>query len=200
MKEWHAFEDLIRQSLSNTLVWAGQENILSARPKENGKIVLSMYDEETVNRFRNELAATEAFLAEIDQRVETANTQRDIVVIVNQFICEKLEYNYELLEKWDNISLEEKEHYNELAAVVYGTGTVCAGYSNLFKLLCERYGIQTENLRSKDRNHAWSANLIDGQWLYTDATWNDIVGNNNWLLLTREEMQKTHEFSENWTN
>ena len=113
---------------------------------------------------------------------------------INNFVINKLTYNSEKVDK----GYGQPEAHSDIDALCYNTGTVCAGYCNLFKLLCERYGIQTKNVENdpnQEGYHAWSANLIDGNWYFTDTTWND-NWDNYFLLLPEGEMAARHAEAE----
>lgn len=56
--------------------------------------------------------------------------------------------------------------------------TVCAGYSKLFSVLCNHYGIETTVLgySNSSDGHAWNKTQIDGKWYNVDTTWDDTTG------------------------
>ena len=69
---------------------------------------------------------------------------------------------------------------------------VCKGYAELFRLMCLQAGIRTESVTGlatsgpgqKDYElHMWSRSKINGKWYYTDVTFNDGAGSNQFLLL-----------------
>lgn len=41
-----------------------------------------------------------------------------------------------------------------------------------------------------DKYHIWNRVELDGVWKYVDVTWNNMAGENNWLLISREEMNE----------
>lgn len=50
-------------------------------------------------------------------------------------------------------------------------GTVCAGYSFAFSMLCNAVGIDTAMVTSED--HAWNYVRLNNSWYYVDCTWDD---------------------------
>jgi hypothetical protein len=98
------------------------------------------------------------------------------------------------LYRWlgENISYNVKGLYsgdlgdNSPDAVFQTKIAVCAGYANLFQVMCEEVGLESEiisgrsratgnelppSLRDSDTNHAWNAVKIDGEWTLLDPTW-----------------------------
>jgi hypothetical protein len=90
----------------------------------------------------------------------------------------------------DNIAYDADAFFKGTQAVtssagVFRTGkSVCAGYSDLFRDLADRLGLETMVLngyakgygyRAGERfpatNHAWNAVRINGQWRLFDSTW-----------------------------
>ena len=69
---------------------------------------------------------------------------------------------------------------------------VCKGYAELFRLMCLQAGIRTESVTGLATSgpgqqdyelHMWSRSKINGKWYYTDVTFNDGAGSNQFLLL-----------------
>ena len=56
--------------------------------------------------------------------------------------------------------------------------TVCAGYSKLFNLLANHYGLETISVVSED--HAWNKIKIGSTWYNVDPTWVDTLGGYYW--------------------
>ena len=99
---------------------------------------------------------------------------------------------------------------NAYGALMYGR-VVCAGYSSAFQLLCNRAGIECEsvfgNITKKDGEdnnveenslHQWNCVKIEGDWYYTDVTWNDISDKNSshaYFNITSEEIKRTRSIN-----
>ena len=192
VREVFVFEMIISDTLSNSLLSAGQDNLIYIEydNKNPDSYIVKMGPEEKVEKFRNELNITNQLLQECDALVNATSDPFEKVKQINNFVIDKLYYNSEKINRGN----EHYESHSEIEALCYNTGTVCAGYCNLFQLLCERYGIETENVEtdpSQGAYHAWSTNFIDGNWYYTDTTWNE-NWDNYFLLLTKEEMDARH--------
>lgn len=71
------------------------------------------------------------------------------------------------------------EHQTAYGALVQGTA-VCAGYAHAYQLLMQRVGIPTWYVTGSSFapdgqlvGHAWNLVQLDGEWYYTDVTWDD---------------------------
>ncbi len=183
IRELFVFEMLISDSLSTSLMFVGQDNLISFEYNDSNPDIftIKMNTKEQVEKFRQEVSITNQILQECDTLVNATSDPFEKIRRINHLITEKLTYNGQ--KKCSGTG------YTEIDALCYGTGTVCAGYTNLFKLLCDRYGIETEIIEedpNQENYHSWNANCINGNWYYTDTTWNDGL-NDCFLLLTKEE-------------
>ena len=61
-----------------------------------------------------------------------------------------------------------------IGSLLEGT-SVCAGYARGYQLLMQAVGIPVFYVtgRSKNQGHAWNLVQLDGEWYYTDVTWDD---------------------------
>ena len=89
----------------------------------------------------------------------------------------------EALYSWVTANVEyDQRYYSDRNAMPYESQTaigalrdglaICGGYSNAVKLLFEKAGIPCFNVTGKyfGENHMWNIALLDGQWLWFDAT------------------------------
>lgn len=53
--------------------------------------------------------------------------------------------------------------------------SVCSGYARAYQLLLHAVGIPSFCVtgRSREQNHSWNLVQLDGEWYYTDVTWDD---------------------------
>lgn len=102
----------------------------------------------------------------IDEIVENApkTDEFECQVYFDELICKKVEYDEE----------------NELANTVYGAlvegKAMCEGYAKSYKLLCNMLGIECELTvgSGKGDPHMWNTVCVDGEYVYTDVTWDDL--------------------------
>ena len=115
-----------------------------------------------------------------------------------------------------NISYNEAgsgpQHYaSNIDSVLKYKTTVCAGYVNVFVLLCEKLGITAKEIDGYGKtgtevtpndkftaNHSWAAVWLGGKWNLTDVTWGSgytLEGthtftrkSNSWYFFTEPEV------------
>ena len=84
--------------------------------------------------------------------------------------------------------------------------SVCAGYARGYQLLMQTLGIPVFVVtgHSKGEAHAWNLVQLDGEWYYTDVTWDDQNDNGGeiyyaYLNLTYDRITEDHTATE-WTD
>lgn len=118
--------------------------------------------------------------------------------------------------EYDDV-LAEAEEGGDLERTAYGslvTGkTVCSGYATALSLLMSRLGIEngvefsSYHDENHDDRHVWNYALLDGEYYYFDATWDDTYFASSdispyieyahcYFGLTTKEFGKTHTFSD----
>ena len=105
---------------------------------------------------------------------------------VNNYLCSLMSYD-------DSLT-----HRSTFDALAYGIG-VCQGYANAFCKIMNALGVPTDYISGYGWNgrewgrHGWNRTLIDGTYYYTDVTWNDSLGENQYLLISFEQMSIDHD-------
>jgi len=111
----------------------------------------------------------------------TANSENDFVAVkrIHDWIALNVRYDA------DSFFAGKIENQDARGVVLSGL-SVCEGYSNLFKRLCDMKGIQAKIVRGHgrgfgssafgseivdDSNHAWNIVHVDGNWYLVDVTW-----------------------------
>lgn len=109
-------------------------------------------------------------------------------------------------------AFEEAEHINDhldistIEGVFLNNRAVCAGYAKAYQYLLTLSGIDSITIsgyadaQSGRQNHAWTAQVIDGETYFSDATWADCFSESGdaefvchtFFLMTSEELEKTH--------
>ena len=105
-------------------------------------------------------------------------TSREKVKAIHDYICEDVQYDYSYMGA------------TSLYDALFAKTVVCAGYSIEFKALCDSCGVVCD-IVSND-NHAWNRMMIDNEWLYIDATWDDCTGSKKYFMLPEDEFYKVH--------
>ena len=106
--------------------------------------------------------------------INDSMSEREIVTVIHDEICNRISYA-------DNGIINS---ITEFEAFENGTGQhTCTGYSNLFKLLCDYAGIETQTLANNTMDHAWNRVKVDGIWYDIDVTWDDCLSNKDYFLI-----------------
>jgi hypothetical protein len=160
----------------------------------------------------------------IEQFIQTqqieVNSSKDLDVLASTIITKypdslsRVEAAYLWVAK--NITYNEggngPQHYaSNVDSVLKYKTTVCAGYVNVFVLLCERMGIAAKEIDGYGKtgtevspndkftsNHSWAAVWLNGKWNLTDVTWGSgytLEGthtftrkSNSWYFFTEPEV------------
>lgn len=109
----------------------------------------------------------------------------------HELICDMLEY-------------DQNDYDQSVYSSVFYQKTVCAGYSELFSIMCNAVDIPC--LIALSSNHAWNlVRLDDGQWYSIDLTWNDSL-NGHYLFncgsisMVKYDHSAEHTCGETWLN
>ena len=121
---------------------------------------------------------------------------------LHQIVCENVIYDESVAED------EEDSRFSQscISAVLFGHHTVCAGYAQLFNLLCNRAGIQCISVTSEA--HEWNKVRIGGTWYNVDCTWDDMDSGYNTdffnvtdaFLQDKDTEAKEHILEDRWGN
>lgn len=106
--------------------------------------------------------------------------KNDLTVAIDQFQVEgstryeKLKSMHDQLAEMITYDLNAEMPFTAPAAMLLKS-SVCEGYAESLKLLCDREGIPCIVVVSS--NHMWNqVQMEDGNWYYIDATWDDYDG------------------------
>lgn len=132
----------------------------------------------------------------------------ELVSGVYRWICDNIKYDYEGLEKAraedPKKKFRKKDSIRSSYVALIDKKAVCTGISNLFNFLMADLGFLAEpclcsnnmlnDARMTEANHMMSKVYINDTPYYCDATW-DLGGKDSrFFCLTKEEMEKTHQF------
>lgn len=142
---------------------------------------------------------TEEYNAKVSEIVNEMNqydlTDREKLIYLNNRLIQICDYD-------DNL-----QNYTAYDALI-NCSSVCDGYAKAYYSLCTASGFPCKlyygaTNNSAYSNHAWNSVYVDGEWLYVDPTWNDADNKdkrNNYLLISKEEMDKEHKEFFSWNN
>ncbi len=106
-----------------------------------------------------------------------------------------------------NCVYQEKASNNDNRYTIYGClveqSAVCEGYKNAFQQLLaycgiESYGVSGSLEDSSNVDHVWNAVKIEGDYYYTDVTWDDAedIVMYDYFNLTSKELSHSHSIAE----
>lgn len=115
------------------------------------------------------LAETEQLADQvIAQVIQEGMSQREMAEALYAYITGTVRYDQRYYSDKGSMPYESQ---TALGALRDGTA-ICGGYSHAVKLLFAKVGIPCYNVTGKyfSENHMWNIALLDGQWLWFDAT------------------------------
>ncbi len=115
---------------------------------------------------------TAQFMNKVNNWLNTINAQGSEykkIKAAHDIVCANVTY--------DNNESNIDKHQSSATAVLTGN-TVCAGYSQMFALLCNAAGMETVCVTSPE--HEWNEVYLYGGWYVVDCTWDDLDDSNSW--------------------
>lgn len=131
-------------------------------------IAVQLYDD-----FSNG-AVRDAFTQQFEEQIYEWEAQVDVdadkltkELQIHQIVCDNVDYDESVADD------PEDRRYSQscISAVLSDRRTVCAGYAQLFNLLCNRAGVQCISVTSE--GHEWNKVCLGGKWYNVDCTWDD---------------------------
>ncbi|MBE6070359.1 MAG: transglutaminase domain-containing protein [Clostridium butyricum] len=131
----------------------------------------------------------------------TANmSEYDKVKVINDYLINKYEYDYDLLDKLTKVNLGETSDLDLVNEVydrvnVYSalktSKTVCQGYSMSAYKMMKYAGLECEIVEGKlkGEEHLWNKVKVNDIWYYIDITNNDTTKSNKYFLVSKEYLQ-----------
>ncbi len=136
-----------------------------------------------------------------DEQILAEQTTVEKEQLIHKLVCEHTDYNDSTLTDDPN---DPQMSQSCISAILFGQSTVCAGYAQMFTLLCSRAGISCVTLTSA--SHAWNKVRMGNVWYNVDCTWNDACGDDTFLNVTDEQLwaadteKREHTASAEWEN
>jgi hypothetical protein len=109
----------------------------------------------------------EAFLTELVMYIKNETDDPfEQVKMIHDWVAVSIEYDVAAYKSRDIVAQET------LDVLKKGTA-VCAGYSRVFKVLCDIAGFPNREISgwSRGERHGWNSVKIDGGWYLVDCTW-----------------------------
>ncbi len=134
-----------------------------------------------------------------EQQIRLKATPVEKEYLIHQIVCAHVSYNEQMaVDDPDDIEMSQ----SCISAVLFKRSTVCAGYAQLFSLLCNRAGIQCITVTSA--GHAWNKVRMGSIWYNVDCTWDDCRSDETYLnvpdalLQAHDTSLSEHAMSKEW--
>ena len=187
------------QGLSSDQVKTVYELFIYANPQyyflsntryvKTGEVALGIYDAFASGSDR--ARATKQVFAKVDamqRQINTTGTVYDTELQIHELICDEVDYqtsDYAVTGTAD-------PYYTQTIYGALTTGkTVCAGYTKLYELLCNYFGIDCIAVTSDD--HAWNLVRYGTHWYIVDTTWDDSYDRNAYFHISEHQMRRTDQ-------
>ena len=152
-----------RQKFENLLINLANGTTLSLLCDGNG-----LYE---LYAFEVDHTTADTAVADLLQEARQLHTDKEKVILLNEWICEHLVYSSKAFADIDKIAGSP--------APVEGN---CASYACMMNYLCGRLGIPC--ILVFGESHCWNMIWADGDWGYTDASYNDLTYDHAGILLS----------------
>lgn len=161
----------------------------NSRFVKTGAVALGIYDAFATGSAR--AAATDKVYARIkamQQKIRTDGTVYETESQIHELVCDEIDYL-----STANATADTSDPY--YTQTIYGaltTGkTVCAGYTKLYELLCNYFGIDCIAVVSAD--HAWNLVRYGEHWYIVDTTWDDSYNRSAYFHISERQMYATDQ-------
>ncbi len=135
---------------------------------------ITPYQDKSV--FDAEMKAMNARISEILRNTEAFASSYEKLLYVHDWLVKNNVYNSYVAA--DESDFADIRAWSAVSAFLSGndpeSGPVCEGYSEAFKIICDRLGIPCVLLTGMQ--HQWNAVELDGKWYAVDCTWDDPTG------------------------
>ena len=161
----------------------------NSRYVKTGEVALGIYDAFASGSARAR-ATKQVFakVAAMQRQINAAGTVYDTELQIHELICDEVDYqtaDYEVADTAD-------PYYTQTIYGALTTGkTVCAGYTKLYELLCNYFGIDCIAVTSDD--HAWNLVRYGTYWYIVDTTWDDSYDRNAYFHISERQMRQTDQ-------
>ena len=125
-----------------------------------------------------------AKLEELQAQIDDMGSVFETEAQIHDLICDVLTYM-----QGDGVLADATDPY--FTQTIYGAlmngKTVCAGYTKLYTMLCNYFGIDCISVSSTD--HAWNEVRYGDQWYLVDVTWDDTRDRGKFFHITDKQMK-----------
>ncbi|MBQ5398020.1 MAG: hypothetical protein IIU14_01130 [Ruminococcus sp.] len=155
----------------------------------DNKISLTLYFSVKEETQKKRLGQLNAVINSILKGLKKEMTPFERELYIHDYIVKNCKYDKKADES------KNRDPYTIYGCLV-NQKAVCMGYSYAFQYLLSFAGIKSLTIDGDDDDtgHMWNAVKLDGNWYYTDVTWDDIndISMYDYFNITTEQLEKTH--------
>lgn len=144
---------------------------------------------ETAATFKSRYNELNSAITKIVNSVNPNMSNLEKALYLHDYIIKNTSYDYENYEK-GTVPLICHTAYN----VFINHVGVCDGYSNAYKLLLDKLGINSLVVTSDGMDHAWNMVNINNNWYHADLTWDDETPDAKGLVVHNYFLRSDYEF------
>ena len=161
---------------------------------DDGKCIYPMVYDAFASESERKKATAElkAALSEYETEAAAKKSDYEKVKAIHDKICKDISYNYDAF----NHTVSEEQSFSQSAySALIKKSTVCAGYAEVFAMVCNKLGIDAIVESGKD--HAWNRVALDDIWYLIDCTWDDLDNKNEHELYYKYFLRSQAKVLEN---
>lgn len=129
----------------------------------------------------------------------------DKALFVHDYLVNNIEYNYDYADKRSGNEPPEVSLGCSMYGALVDGSTVCQGYAQAYQYILKKLGIEAVYVTGYGgaSAHAWTMVKLDGEYYYTDVTWDDPTFSDDiqtnggvrhdYFCLTTKELERDHE-------
>lgn len=179
------------QKIQEVFVYANPQYyfLTNSRLLGSDQVALGVHDSFAAGSAR--AAATRKVYARIkamQRKIHAGGTVYETESQIHELVCDEIDYL-----STANATADTSDPY--YTQTIYGaltTGkTVCAGYTKLYELLCNYFGIDCIAVVSAD--HAWNLVRYGEHWYIVDTTWDDSYNRSAYFHISERQMYATDQ-------
>ncbi len=113
-------------------------------------------------------AGIKSVLSSYESAARSYSSEYDMVKAIHDKLCDTVTYNNEAA---NDQQPEQQSFSQSIYSALILEDTVCAGYSSVFEMICNKLGI--DSIKEVSEGHAWNRVSVDDIWYVIDCTWDD---------------------------
>ena len=159
----------------------------------NGYTALQLYSYESPENIKSMQSKLNSRVNNFINSIEYGLDNFSLELLAHNYIVDNSKYA-------DNVKNADDDYlaFTPYGVIVNGSA-VCEGYAKTFSYLLSQLGIESKGIVGKGSQelHMWNAVKINGNWYYTDVSWDDSkeYSRYDYFNITESQLKKDHTIS-----